>query len=82
MPAMGVHLDGEPASRLLGAHDLIRECQEMLRGERQAFTGMDEYLRQRLEYWQGHYNTLDRRPARAEPARRGSRCWIRSGSDR
>ena len=54
MRTMTVRLDRdaerERVSELLGARDLIRECEEMLRGERQEFTGMDEYLRQRLEY--------------------------------
>ena len=55
--------ESERVTELLGARDLIRECEEMLRGERQEFTGMDEYLQQRLAFWQGRYSELDLRRA-------------------
>ena len=42
------HVDGEA---LLGARDLIRECRELLRGERAHLTPHDEYVRARLAYW-------------------------------
>ena len=42
------HVDGEV---LLGARDLIRECRELLRGERTHLTPRDEYVRARLAYW-------------------------------
>lgn len=74
MPSMTVELERkaetERVSELLGARDLIQECQEMLRGERQEFTGMEEYLRQRLEYWQERYDALDRRHAERRHAER------------
>ncbi|MHB8618347.1 MAG: hypothetical protein ACYDAG_02045 [Chloroflexota bacterium] len=53
---------------LLGARDLILECEEMLLGARERFTPMDEYLRQRLDYWQARFNALDLRHG----ARRGT----------
>ena len=73
-------------SELLGARDLIRECQEMLRGERQQFTGMDEYVKQRLEFWQARFAALDRRTAerRAAERRHPKRATAgrRGGADR
>jgi hypothetical protein len=69
---MAVELDdSERVRQLLGARDLIRECEEMLRGERRQLTAMDEYLRLRLRYWRARYQALD--------LRRGER---RSGLDR
>jgi hypothetical protein len=44
-------LDREPATRLLGTRELIRECQELLRGERARLTSHEDYVRQRLAYW-------------------------------
>jgi hypothetical protein len=76
MRPMSVQLDQaadrERVGELLGASDLIKECQEMLRGERQEFTGMEEYLRQRLEYWQERYDALDRRHRERRHAERRS----------
>jgi len=73
-------------SELLGARDLIRECEEMLRGERQQFTGMDEYVKQRLEFWQARFAALDQRTAerRAGERRHPKRATAgrRSGADR
>ena len=46
------NLDPEPTTQLLGARDLIRECQEMLRGERTQLTRREDYIRERLAYWQ------------------------------
>ena len=42
------HEDGEG---LLGARDLIRECRELLRGERAHLMPRPEYVRARLAYW-------------------------------
>lgn len=48
----GMHtLDREATTQLLGARDLIRECQELLRGERTQLTRREDYVRQRLAYW-------------------------------
>lgn len=47
---MEPNADREPEAPL-GARDLIRECQEMLRGERIAFTRREDYVRRRLAYW-------------------------------
>jgi hypothetical protein len=38
-------------SGLQGARDLIKECQEMLRGQRRAFTPLEVYTRERFEFW-------------------------------
>jgi hypothetical protein len=56
-------LEGERrrVAELLGARDLIKECEEMLRGERKEFTDMQEYIEKRLAYWQGRFNELDQR---------------------
>jgi hypothetical protein len=48
-------------AELLGARDLIKECEEMLRGDREEFTDLQDYIKQRLAYWQGRFNELDRR---------------------
>ncbi len=78
--------DSQRVSELLGARDLIAECEEMLRGEREHLTGMEDYLRQRLEYWQAKYRLLDRRRGerrlgeRRSPERAGA--GRRLGEDR
>jgi len=46
------NVDREATTQLLGARDLIRECREMLRGERTQLTRREDYIRQRLAYWQ------------------------------
>ena len=61
MPNVTMDADRQRVAELLGARDLIRECEEMLRGEREEFTEMREYLRQRLEYWQSRFHELDMR---------------------
>ena len=86
MPSMAVDLARERVVALLGARDLISECEEMLRGERREFTAMDEYLRLRLRYWRGRYNALDKRGSdrRAGERRHISRATLgrRTGHDR
>ena len=86
MPSMAVDLERERVVALLGARDLIYECEEMLRGERREFTAMDEYLRLRLRYWRGRYSSLDKRQGdrRAGERRHADRATAgrRSGQDR
>ncbi|MBV8086719.1 MAG: hypothetical protein JO247_18090 [Chloroflexi bacterium] len=53
--------DRRRVAELLGARDLIKECEEMLRGERAEFTEMQEYIQRRLAYWQGRFDNLDLR---------------------
>jgi hypothetical protein len=83
---MSTDLESERVRDLLGAHDLIRECEEMLRGEREELTSMEDYLRQRLAFWQGRFASLDRRRAdrRRGERRHPDRAMFgrRSGGDR
>ncbi|MFI5266528.1 MAG: hypothetical protein ACHQ7M_04035 [Chloroflexota bacterium] len=44
-------LDREATAQLCGARDLIRECQELLHGERTQLTRREDYVRERLAYW-------------------------------
>ena len=43
-----------------GARELIRECEEMLRGERLALTPLHEYRARRLKFWQAQANQRSR----------------------
>ena len=58
---MDLEAERRRVAELLGARDLIKECEEMLRGEREEFTEMQEYIQQRLAYWQGRFDELDLR---------------------
>jgi hypothetical protein len=51
--------DREPEIPLMGARDLVRECQELLRGERAQLTPRQDYIRQRLAYWRGRLETTE-----------------------
>ena len=52
VPTLGsMNIDRDPEALLHGARDLIRECQELLRGERHHLTPREDYVRGRLAYW-------------------------------
>ena len=79
---MNLEAERRRVAELLGARDLISECEEMLRGEREEFTHMQDYVKQRLAYWQGRFDELDQR--RGADRRLGERRLVpeRAGAGR
>ena len=61
---------GLPPEALIGAVEIIRECQQLQVGERQEFTPLADYVAPRRRYWQTRGQRLPLRRRAALPRRR------------